>query len=268
MCADCPDMKTLALTLAACFTSAFLSAQTTLPPVEEPPSSGWMLSNSVSTQYLFRGTRRAGLSYQPSLEYDTGRLGLGVWANVPLKDKVVGQSDPELEVYGFYALEIFRDISVVPGFTLYSYPNAETREGFHKLTFEPNLALNYALGALKLTPKVYYDMVFKGPTAELSAAFAIPLKDVGTELDFTATAGTFIWKDYAADTAPKIKNWGDYYLIGATAPFQIGRSSRITIGWAYTKGSNNYLKQGSHSKVPNPAAVGRGVVTVSYIFNF
>jgi len=261
-------MKKTALTLAAVFLSASLPAQTTPPQIEQTTSSAWVLTNSVVTQYMFRGTRLGGLSYQPSLEYDAGGLGLGVWANVPLKNKVVGHSDPELDFYGFYSIEIAQSISVIPGFTFYTYPNAEKSEGFYKATFEPNIALSYAIGAITLTPKVYYDFTRKGPSAELTAAFAVPLKNVGTELDFTATAGTFIRKDYAPETSPDVKNWGDYYLVGVVAPFQISKDSKVTIGWAYTKGSNNYLKQGTNGKVANPAAVGRGVFTVSYTMSF
>ena len=71
---------------------------------------------------------------------------------------------------------------------------------------------------------------------------------MGTELDFTASIGTFIWKDYAPETSPDIKNWGDYYLIGVAAPFQVSKDSKLTIGWAYTAGSNNYIKQGTDGK--------------------
>jgi len=256
-------------TLIAC---ASLSAQTaapaTPPPAPEAPSSSWTFTASVASQYMFRGARLGGPAFQPSLEYDAGGLGLGVWSNVPLKDKVVGQSDPEFDFYGFYSMEVAKDITVVPGFTFYSYPSAKTSNGFYKGTFEPSIALNYTLGQLKLTPKLYYDVILRGPTAELTAAFAVPLKDAGTELDFTATAGTFIWKDYAPDTSPDIKNWGDYYLIGVAAPFQITKDSKITVGWAYTKGSNNYLKQGTDHKLPNSGAVGRGVFTISYAISF
>lgn len=260
-------MKKIVFILGALLPGFSLLAQTTPPLAEEVPSS-WTLTNTVVSQYMFRGTRLGGLSYQPSLEYDTGRLGLGVWANVPIKARVVGRSDPEFDFYGFYSMEIAKDISAVPGFTLYTYPRAKKSNGFYKATFEPNLAFNYSFGALRFTPKVYYDVVRKGPTVELSAAFAVPLKDVGTELDFTASAGTFIWKDYVAETNPGIKNWGDYYLVGVAAPFQISKDSNVTIGWAYTRGSNNYLKQGTDAKVLNTAAVGRGVFSVSYILNF
>ena len=217
---------------------------------------------------MFRGARLGGLSFQPAVEYDAGSLGLGIWANVPLKNKVPGQSDPEFDFYGFYAMDVSKDISVVPGFTVYTYPDAKKSNGYYKATFEPNLALNYTISGVKLTPKVYYDFITRGPTAELTAAFAVPLKDLGTELDFTATAGTFIAKDYAAETNPNVKNWGDYYLVGVVAPYQISKDSKLSVGWAYTKGSNNYLKQGTDGKVVNSAAVGRGVFTISYIVSF
>ncbi len=252
--------------------SLSLSAQTPAPTASAAPAEvsapAWVLTNSVVSQYMFRGARLGGLSFQPAVEYDAGSLGLGIWANVPLKNKVPGQSDPEFDFYGFYAMDVSKDVSVVPGFTVYTYPDAEKSNGYYKATFEPNLALNYTISGVKLTPKVYYDFITRGPTAELTAAFAVPLKDLGTELDFTATAGTFMAKDYAAETNPNVKNWGDYYLVGVVAPYQISKDSKLSVGWAYTKGSNNYLKQGTDGKVVNSAAVGRGVFTISYIVSF
>jgi uncharacterized protein (TIGR02001 family) len=263
-------MKKTTCIFAALAMASLLSAQTVAPtpPPAETPASSWVLTSAVASQYMFRGARLGGVSFQPSLEYDAGNLGLGVWANTPIKNKVVGQSDPEFDFYGFYSMDIAKDVSVVPGFTAYTYPNANKSNGFYKGTFEPNIALDYTIGQFKLTPKLYYDVVLKGPTAELTAAFAVPLKDLGTELDFTGAAGTFIWKSYAADTTPDIKNWGDYYLVGVSMPYQVSKDSKLSLGWAYTKGSNNYLKQGTDGKVPNSAAVGRGVVTLSYIVTF
>jgi hypothetical protein len=110
--------------------------------------------------------------------------------------------------------------------------------------------------------------VLKAPTYELTAGFAIPLKDLGSELDWTATAGTFIMHDCVKDASPRVKNWGDYYLIGVSMPFALSKESKLTIGVAYTKGTNNFFKQGSDPKSENTAAVGRGVVTLSYAYTF
>ena len=59
----------------------------------------------------------------------------------------------------------------------------------HLFDVEPNIALNYTVEGFKITPKLYYDFVLRGPTAEVTGTYAIPLKDMGTELDFTGQFG-------------------------------------------------------------------------------
>jgi uncharacterized protein (TIGR02001 family) len=270
------NKKTTSAVLCAALALGTLSvrAQTTAPapapaPVAEPaPSYTVTLTPAFASQYMFRGVRLGGPSFQPAVEFGSGSLALGVWANFPLRDKVVGQSDPEYDIYGSYTITLNDAMSIVPGFTWYNYPRADESIGFYKMTFEPSVALNYTVGGFKITPKLYYDMVLKGPTYELTGFFAVPLKDAGTELDFTATVGTFKWTDAFENTTPSVKNWGNYWLVGVAAPFQITPSSKFTVGLAYTKGSDNYFKQTGFGKFQNTGAVGRGVVTVSYAITF
>jgi uncharacterized protein (TIGR02001 family) len=234
----------------------------------DTPSSSWVLTGSVASEYMFRGVRLGGLSFQPSIEYDSGNTVLGVWSNFPLADKVDGVSDPEFDFYGSYTLEMTKDLSFQPGFTIYTYPNADKDNGFYKATFEPNVALNYTVGGVKLTGKFYYDFVLKGPTYELSAAYAVPLKNVGTELDFAGTIGTYIWKDAAENTSPDVKTWGNYWLLGVSVPFQVGKNGKLVVGYVYTEGTDTFIKQGTDPKIVNSAAVGRNVVSVSIAITF
>ena len=111
-------------------------------------------------------------------------------------------------------------------------------------------------------------MVLKGPAYEFNVAAAIPLINLGTELDWIATAGTFKLDDFAKGADPAVKNWGDYYLFGVSLPIAITKDSKLSLGFAYTKGGGNFLKAGSTPKVENTAAVGRGVVTISYFYTF
>lgn len=240
------------------------------PVAEAAPSYSWVFTPSFASQYMFRGARLGGPSFQPSIEFDKGNGAIGVWANYPMADKVVGQSDPEYDIYGSYTVAINDSLSIVPGFTWYNYPRADEAGGFYKMTFEPSVAVNYTVANVKLTPKLYYDMVLKGPTYELTATTALPLKDAGTELDFTATVGTFKWNDaFEGYTPPDTyKNYGTYWLVGVAAPFQVTKNSKLTLGVAYTKGSDNYIKQGGTPKFVNTSAVGRGVVTISYAYTF
>lgn len=239
-------------------------------PAPAAPSASWTLTPAVASQYMFRGTRLGGPSFEPTLEYSDGAaFTAGVWGNIPISDKVVGQSDPEFDFYASYKIEAVKDtLTWQPGVTLYTYPNAKKANGFYKATFEPNVALVYTVAGWTLTPKVYYDFVLKGPTLEVTAGYTIPLKELGTELGFTGTAGTFKWDSFAPDQGADLKNYGNYWLLGVALPFQVTKESKIILGWAYTKGSDNYLKLGKTPKYENTAAVGRGVVTVSYAYSF
>ncbi len=260
-------LTSIALALGALSASG-QTAATTAPAPEPAPTSSWTVTPAFVSTYMFRGVRLGGTSFEPNIEYDSGNLGLGVWMNFPVADKVPGVSDPEIDPYGYYTITVNDSTSLVPGFTWYNYPNADRALGFYKSTFEPSLALNYTVAGVKFTPKIYYDFVLKGPTYELSASFAVPLKDLGTELDFAATFGTYIWDKAAENTSPELKNYGDYCLIGVSAPFALTKDSKLIVGLAYTEGTNNFYKQGSAPKSENTAAVGRGVVTVSYAYTF
>jgi uncharacterized protein (TIGR02001 family) len=268
------NKKTTALVLSALTLGAFsVNAQTPAPaaapaPAPAAPSASWTVTPSFASQYMFRGARLGGPSFEPSAEYDNGPLALGIWSNFPMKDKVPGQSDPEIDPYGSYKFDVAKDMTLQPGFTLYTYTNAVKKDGFYKATFEPNVAFNYTIDALTLTPKVYYDLVLSQLTFEFNVAYSIPLKDLGTEIDFTGTYGTFEATDAVEDASPAFKNWGNYWLAGISLPFQVTKDTKLSLGWAYTKGSDNYLKQGTTPKFVNSGATGRGVFSISYAISF
>ena len=271
------NKKISAVLLSSALALGALSArgQTATAPAPAPaapaaPTASWTVTPAFASQYMFRGVRLGGPSFEPTVEFDYDTIAVGVWANYPLSDKVVGQSDPEYDVYGSYTIAVNDSFSVVPGFTWYNYPRAPSANGFYKATFEPNVAFNYTVAGVKFTPKIYYDVVLQGPTFELTASFAYAVKNMGalTEFDFLATVGTYKWKTAADNTFPDLKNYGDYWLAGVSVPFAITSSSKIVVGAAYTQGSNNYFKQSGSPKVENTAAVGRGVFTVSYAYTF
>jgi len=263
------------LVLVNCLQAQIAPAAATTPAPAAPsavgpaaPGVSVVLMPAIASQYMFRGARLGGLSFEPTIEVDSGNFAVGVWSNFPLKDKVAGQSDPEIDPYGSYTITVNDSLSVAPAFTWYNYPSADTRNGFYRSRFEPNIAFNYTVCGIRFTPKFYYDVVLKGPTYEFNIAAALPLKALGTELDWNATAGTFIVRDAANGANPAVKNWGNYYLLGVSAPFAISYASKLILGVAYTKGSGNFLKAGSTPKVENTAAVGRGIVTINYSYTF
>ena len=257
----------VAVTALAC--AAGLPAQTPPPAAAASPSMAFTATAAVASDYMFRGQRLQGPSFQPTIEMVAGNLTLGVWANVPIEDKVPGSSDPEIDPYGSYTIPINDQASFAPGFTIYTYPNADESIGWYKTTFEPNIAFNYQFKAgPKITPKLYYDFVLEGPVWEITASYAAPLKEIGTELLFTATFGTYKFEEFAENSSPSTKAWGDYWLVGLTLPFQVAPNQKVTLGVAYTEGRNAFTKVGNFGKSPNALATDKVVGTISYSFSF
>jgi uncharacterized protein (TIGR02001 family) len=238
------------------------------PAAPAPPSLSITVTPTFVNQYMFRGQRLGGPGFQPSIEADYDVWAIGVWSNFPISNKVSGQSDPEIDPYGSYTYNVNDSLSIQPGFTLYTYVNANTSNGFYQVTFEPNLAVNYTVAGVKFTPKIYYDVVLSGPTYELNAAYTVPMKAYNSELDFSGTVGTYDLDKAVNKATPGVSAWGNYWLVGVSVPITINTASKLMVGFAYTKGESSYTKQGTAPKAFNSEAVGRGVFSVSYAYTF
>lgn len=260
--------KFLGVCLTTIAAAAGLGAGRAQPLPGVPPQLSISASTTLVSQYLYRGQRLGGPSLQPAIEAGYGGGAVGLWLNVPLRERVPNVSDPEVDLYGSYQFGISPALSLVPGFTWYGYPEAPTTEGYYRSAFEPNVALNLTVAGFKLSPKIHYDLQRQGPTYEFTARYALPLKKFGTELDFIGTVGSFLHREAVNHAQPTVKAWGDYWLLGVSVPFQFSAADRLVIGWSYTAARNAYAKQGDSPKVPHRLAAGRGVVTLSYSHRF
>lgn len=234
----------------------------------QSPAGSWTASAAVVSQYMFRGLRFGGPSLQPMVEYDRGALTAGVWASTPLASKVPGQSDPEIDPFVSYKIAASDSLSVQPGATLYLFPRGEPSAGFYRSTFEPNLAVNYTTHGVTLTPKLYYDVVLRGPTYELNAAYALPVKDIGSELDFYASVGRYDWDAGVARTSPHTRMTGNYWNASVTLPFQISARAKISASVGYYEGWDSEFRQAGLPTLKNTQAVGRVVATLGYSLTF
>lgn len=208
--------------------------------------------------------RLAGPSLQPAIEYSRSALSFGVWTNFALND-TARPSNPEIDGYGaFRILTGWDSVEFVPGFTLYGYPRAHRSDGIHSLTVEPSVAANIDIRGVRITPKIYYDFTLRGATYELSAALAIALKSLGTELDLSATAGTYRLNSVTPNAQPAEKNWGDYCAVNASVPYRITANGTLSFTIGYTIGTNNYFKQAGIPRSRNPDARSRAIVSLGY----
>lgn len=229
----------------------------------------WTVSPTVASHYVFRGVKLAGASFQPWVEYNAGPLSAGIWSSASLHGRSFRDADPEVDLYGSYAFSAASGaFSIVPGFYWYTYPAVKDEDHRHAMTFEPSLGVVFTWAGVQFTPKIYYDTVLKGATGEINAAIAVPLKSWGTELDFSASAGTYKWSNVARHESPRVKNWGDYWSVGVAVPVQITMHSKLTAAVTYSEGSNNFFKSGTAPREANADAHGQTFATLSYSFTF
>jgi hypothetical protein len=217
---------------------------------------------------MFRGQRLDGPAVQPSVEFDRAKLAVGVWASTPLASKVSGQSDPEIDPYGSYTIVLNDALSLQPGATAYLFPRAHPANGFYRATFEPNFAVNYTIHGVTFTPKIYYDLVLRGPTYELNAAYALPLRNIGSEVDLFATIGAYNWDDAVARAQPRTSSRGNYGSVNATVPFQIGTKSKISGSVGYFAGWDGTLRPAGSMSQANALVARRIVVALGYSVTF
>jgi len=227
---------------------------------------------SFVSDFMFRGARLGGFSFQPMVEYSKGSLDLGLWCNFPLADKRLYQdvySDPEFDLTASYTWSIVPDVfTIKPGFTLYTYPRAKKEDGFFKATVEPNVSFGYAVGPMSFSANFYYDIVMEGPTYEFGVDCSIPAKVF--EIELSALIGTYDWSDSVAGETTKYGLKGNYWQAGIAIPFEFSENSKLTVGWYYAKGLNNksyWTEDGSKIIETNPD-IGRGVFNVSFSQSF
>ncbi len=226
------------------------------------------LTPSLVSQYMDRGVRLGGAAFQPDISVAGERWVAGLWGSFPLDDSAANRSDIELDLYVSTPIKLSETAALVPTVSWYHYPDADLAAGGYRNAVEPSLGLEWAVAGVLVTPRLYYDLVLDGPTWELNAAYALALPQLGTELNFGATIGTYTWRDAVRGAEPSVTNRGSYWLLGVSVPFTFSARSTVTLGFAYTEGFNNTYEQPGSPTEKEPAALGRGVVTLSYAFSF
>jgi uncharacterized protein (TIGR02001 family) len=242
-------------------------------PAPAPPDPTWSFTASPTlvSQYMFRGLRYGGASMQPWLGANAGGFSGGIWTSVPLSARVSGQSDPEIDPYVSYNQTLGSGVTLTPGFVAYLYPDAPLNKGAYRSTYEPSVSISVPVAGVQVTPKVSYDLVRQATTLELASAAAIPLKDIGTELDFNADVGT-TRQSAAVNTSGNSlaagKSSQDYWLAGVTLPFQVTTTAKVSVGYAYSRGFDAWIQSGALPRSPNPLAAARSIFTAALLITF
>lgn len=226
------------------------------------------VSPLVVSSAVFRGQLRGGAALQTVVESSGGDLGGGVWTSLPLESAGPSAPGTEADFYLFGTIPLAKGLSLAPGATLYVYPRAERSAGYRRATFEPSLMLNTALAGVRLTPKLAYDLSLRASTLELAAAYALALPSLGTELDWSLAAGTYLRRDDAAGFTAATRAWGNYWQAGVMLPYQVSAHTRLLVGWAYAAGTGATFKVGGGPRLADPRTASRGFVSLGFSSTF
>ena len=212
-------MKNTAIILADLAAGASLQA-------EEPASSySITVDFSYASEYVFRGTKFADESFQPSLEIAKDNWYVGVWASQPIAksdDPEIEFSD-EIDFYVGMGLPLNDTWKVDTGATLYYYPEIDESSGLDTTTFEGYVGITGTVSVFTPSFYTYYDFTLETWAFQGAVGYSIPLADE-LSLDLTATLGL---------VTPDLGDSYAYYGVGAVIPYKLTDNATASLGFQY-----------------------------------
>jgi uncharacterized protein (TIGR02001 family) len=212
-------MKNTAIILAALVAGASLQAQ-------EPASSYTITVDfSHTSEYVFRGTKFADDSFQPSVEIAKDNWYAGVWTNQPMKSSIDSEIDfyDEIDFYVGRGLPLNDTWKVDTGATLFYYPENDKSSGLDTTTFEGYVGITGAVSGFTPSFYTYYDFTLETWAFQGAVGYSIPLADK-LSLDLTGTVGL---------VTPDLGDSYVYYGVGAVLPYKLTDKATASLGIQY-----------------------------------
>jgi len=233
---------------------------------QEATEGAFTVTPALVTAFIDRGVYTSGLSFQPTVTYSRGAFAFELFGNFPISGRIPGTPYPQIDFTTSYSWDIAPDVfTVVPRVLLSTFSQADTAEGFHKAICELGVTFGCTpVGDLCATLDLWRDVVQKGGGCELGIEYSLPFKLHGASAELSALIGRYDLSDTVPNAPEKIRNKGDYFSAGVSFPFELSNTSKLTVGWCYAKGTHNHTWAGQGEPEPNPHAIGRGIVTMSY----
>lgn len=219
-------MKKITILWAALGAAAGLYAQ-------DPKSSYSVTTDfAYTSQYVFRGVKAAGSSFQPSVEVTMEDFYLGLWTSQP----ITKHQDNEIDVYGGYKYKLNESVSLEAVGTYYWYPEAK---GFTtRKSYEAGLGATYTHSSISASLYYYHDFKLKSDTLQGSVGYSLPLQAIGASLDITGFYGTVNSHDASPDSPWKIRESYNYYGIDVSVPYKLSEKATFTLGGHWARNDN------------------------------
>lgn len=214
--------KTITLCVALFAAGSALTAQEATPTTES--AYAVTVDFPFVSKYVFRGVKLGRESLQPSVEVATGDFYAGLWNNTPLRNEHDGDASKELDFYLGWTPKLTENLKADFGATYYVYPSMVG--SWNNDSIEVFAGLNLALGNFTPALYIYRDFTLNSWTVQGSVGYSVPLKSLGTSLDFNATVGA---------VSPNNAEAYDYYSVGVNLPVKLSDIVKLNFGVTYTE---------------------------------
>jgi uncharacterized protein (TIGR02001 family) len=223
-------MKTIVLLFAALAPAAVLSAASTVPAYTVTTDF------SYTSDYVFRGLKSAGNSFQPSIEVASGEFNAGLWTNQP----ITKNENDEVDLYAGYRWNLNSRFVVEGAATYYWYPEARSSLGQTGDTYELSAGASYDMAPLTPSLFYYHDFRLKADTLQAAVGHKMPLGGVSAATFETSVfAGSVHMKDAAPDAAgAPINESYSYYGLDVSIPYKLATNATFTVAGHYVRNRN------------------------------
>lgn len=185
---------------------------------------------SFESEYVFRGQKQGGESFQPSVEagypVGPGDLYAGIWAS----QDISGDPSDEVDFYGGYRLPLTPIFALSAGLTYYWYPDdgsVPSREEEPFVGISADLPLSPSLFA-------YYNFALEQMLVELSVGDYVRLAG-NTFLEGGLVLGLGRAGDSNSDEVPgKSREDFGYYLSYLNLVYDLNEISSVSLGVRYS----------------------------------
>ena len=220
-------MKNLIYGIAALAAASGLRAQTSIPDISVTSDF------TYASEYVFRGVKQAGNSFQPSVEITSGGFNAGLWTN----EAVTKHENNEVDVYAGYDYKVNSALKLEGVVTSYNY--FEAGGGQTQDTWEVGVGATYTVSGFSPSLYLYHDFRRQADIAVAAVGYSIPLEAIGASLDTNIYGGSVSARDALPDAAgPDRKNAYTYYGLDLTIPYKLSKNATFSLGGHYAVNRN------------------------------
>lgn len=179
---------------------------------------------TYTSKYVFRGLKNSSEAFQPSVEVSAGDAYVGLWTSQP----ITKSQNNEIDVYGGYKFKATEELSFEAVGTYYMYP--EARSGQVHESYEAGVGATYTVAGVSTSVYGYYDFRLQAQTYQASVGYSLPIKEIGTSLDFNVNYGVVAARNFDTLGADETYN---YWGADVSLPYKLSEKATVLAGVHY-----------------------------------